>query len=260
MSPHRHQQRMTLTAVALLVPLVAACGGERAGGSSGSARTEDAVTGIRWSVDGVTVDGTAHRAPADAHLTVDDRGRAEGSYGCNTFNARADLDGDRIRLSDTMSTEMACGDQPMAFERTLARALTDGTLEAEVKAGRLTLTTGDGATVRLSRSEDRPLHGTRWRIDLPAADGRAHLTFDTKKGVVSGSLGCNHVNAEATVRDGLITLGTPSTTRMVCEDSLMTAEKTLLSLFDGSATYRIDHRNLTLTSDDGTEVTAFATE
>ncbi|MEV8597480.1 META domain-containing protein [Streptomyces sp. NPDC052012] len=257
----RHTQRTILTAaVAALVPLAAACGTEKAGGSS-SAEPAAPLTGIRWSVDSVTVDGTTHRAPSDAHVTLDDGGRSEGSYGCNTFSARTDVDGDRIRLSDAMSTEMACDDKPMAFENTLARTLTDGdALKAEVNDDRLTLTTDDGATVRLTRSEDAPLHGTKWTVTTPATGSRAHLTFDKDKGTVSGSLGCNEVNARATVRDGRITLGAPAATRMMCEDSLMAGERTLMKLFDGTVEYRIDHRTLTLTSENGTSVRALAAQ
>ncbi|GAB2733061.1 META domain-containing protein [Streptomyces bullii] len=252
---------MTLAATAVLVPLLAACGSEQAGGGSGSvdAGTSDKpVTGVLWRVDTVTVDGTAHRAPADAHVTIGEGGRAEGSFGCNHFSARAAVDGDRIRLSDTTATGMACEKQPMDFERTLARTLVDGALKARGDGDRLTLTTDDGDTVRLTRSEDAPLYGTQWTVTNPAGAGRAQLTFDEKRGTVAGRLGCNHVNAQATVGDGTITLGRPSTTRMVCEDSLMDTEKTLLRLFDGRVRYEVDHRTLTLTSENGTTVRAVA--
>lgn len=60
------------------------------------------------------------------------------------------------------------------------------------------------------------------------------------------------------MRDGHITLGLPSLTRMMCEDSLMDAEKALTKLFDGTATYAVDGDTLTLTSGNGTEVRAVA--
>ncbi|MEU6885095.1 META domain-containing protein [Streptomyces viridosporus] len=260
MDTQRQQQRRTLVAAAVLLPLVAACGGEQAGAGRGSGSAEAAppLTGVRWNVDSVTADGTTHRAPPGVHMSVDDRGRAEGSYGCNRFRGDVAFEGDRIRLrADT--TLKACAAPRMDFERTLSRTLTGGALTTRVDDDRLTLTADDGTTVRLSRAGDEPLHGTRWTVDLPEADGRAHLTFD-EKGTVSGSLGCNDVNADATVRDGHITLGAPAMTRMMCEDSLMDAERTLLRLFDGTVAYRIDPGNLTLTSENGTRVTAFAAE
>ncbi|MEW2614510.1 META domain-containing protein [Streptomyces sp. NPDC047880] len=253
----RQKQRMTLTAAAMLVPLMAACGSEKADGGSGSVGAGEQVTGVRWSVDSVTADGRTQKAPAGAHVTID-RGRAEGSLGCNHFSAEATVDGDRVRLGKTRATEMACENMPMEFETTLARALSEQELKATVDDDRLTLTTDRGDTVRLSEAKDAPLAGTQWTVTTPDADGRAHLTFDEKKGTVSGSLGCNKVNAKATVRDGHITLGPPATTRMMCEDSLMDVEKKLLRLFDGKLKYGVDHQTLTLTSENGTSARAVA--
>ncbi|MFJ4816605.1 META domain-containing protein [Streptomyces sp. NPDC088801] len=253
----RQKQRMTLTAAAMLVPLMAACGSEKADSGSGSVGAERPVTGVRWSVDSVTADGRTQQAPAGAHVTID-KDRAEGSFGCNNFSAEATVEGDRVRLGKTRATQMACENTPMAFEKTLARAFSDQELKAKVDDDRLTLTTGRGDTVRLTKAKDAPLAGTKWTVTAPKADGRAHLTFDEKKGTVSGSLGCNKVNAKATVSDGHITLGPPATTRMMCEDSLMAGEKTLLRLFDGKLKYGIDHQTLTLTSENGTSARAVA--
>ncbi|MDQ0749576.1 heat shock protein HslJ [Streptomyces africanus] len=243
----------------MLVPLMAACGNEKADGGSGSVGAEKpaTVTGVRWSVDSVTAGGRTHKAPTGAHVTID-KGRAEGSLGCNNFGAPATVEGDRIRLGKTMSTEMACENKPMEFEQTLARTLSGREFETRVDGDHLTLTTGRGDTVRLTKAKDAPLSGTKWTVTTPDTDGRAHLTFDAKKGTVSGSLGCNKVNAEATVRDGDITLGRPATTRMMCEDSLMSDEKALLRLFDGTLKYGVDHQTLTLTSENGTRVRAVA--
>ncbi|CAM5508399.1 META domain-containing protein [Streptomyces aurantiogriseus] len=145
---------MMLTAAVVLLPLAAACGSEKADGEqagSGSVSAEQPVTGVKWNVDSVTVDGTTHRAPAEAHVEIKD-GKAAGTYGCNTFNANAAFEGDRVRLSDVRSTRMACEDAPMAFERVLSRTLTEGALTTEVKGTTLTLSTDDGNQVRLSRT------------------------------------------------------------------------------------------------------------
>ncbi|MCX5036832.1 MULTISPECIES: META domain-containing protein [Streptomyces] len=274
-SRKKQQRSMTLTvaAVAALVPLAAACGSEQAddAGSDRVGAGGQRVTGVRWSIDSVTVDGTTHRAPDTAHVRIDDGGRAAGSTGCNSFSARADVqdegdgdgDGRRVRLSDAMFTEKACAKTPAGFEKSLGRALTTGPLTTKGEGERLTLTTADGDTVRLSRFEDVSLHGTEWVVDTPGQKGekgRAVLTFDQDAETVSGRLPCNRVNAAATVSDGRITLGAPSTTRMMCEGSLMDAEKRLLGLFDSKVTYRIDQQTLTLTSEDGVTVRAAAAQ
>ncbi|MEU0740041.1 META domain-containing protein [Streptomyces sp. NPDC006134] len=260
---YRMKQRITLTvAAAALLPLAAACGSEKAGGGSASADAGKApVTGVHWSVDSVTVDGTTHRAPDRAHVRIDAGGRAEGSLGCNRFSARAAVDGDRVRLSDATATEMACDDTPLAVEEALSRTLTAGPLTAEADAGgdRLTLTAPDGDTVRLSKRQDAPLYGTQWTVTAPGGGAtRAHLTFDDAKDTVSAHLGCNTAHAGATVRDGSLTLGAAVATRRVCEDSLMDTEKRLLRLFGSRADYRIEQQTLTLTSENGTTVRAVA--
>ncbi|MET9734255.1 META domain-containing protein [Streptomyces sp. NPDC006458] len=252
------KQRLTLAALTLF-PLLAACGTEKPSedpvGAAGPA-----VTGVHWAVTDVTADGRTHRAPTAAHLRISADGQVDGSLGCNGFGATADVRGDRVTFDELGATEMACDGVPVTFEETLAGVLTDGDLTARRDGAVLTLTTADGDRVRLAERKPAPLSGTRWTLTDPASDGRAHLTFDTAAGTVSGSAGCNRVNAEATVRDGSITLGSVATTRMVCEASLMNAERRLLKVLDGTVDYRIDQRILTLTSENAETVTAVAAE
>ncbi|MEV2210503.1 META domain-containing protein [Streptomyces sp. NPDC050997] len=130
------------------------------------------------------------------------------------------------------------------------------------KAGSGGEQTGSGAV-----GAEQPVTDVRWNIDSVTTDGKtlkaegdAHLVIDKKTGKLGGRLGCNHVNAKATVRDGHITLGAPATTRMMCDASLMKTERALLSLFDGQVSYRVDQETLTLTSANGTSVRAVAAE
>ncbi|MEU6143488.1 META domain-containing protein [Streptomyces sp. NPDC047081] len=114
---------------------------------------------------------------------------------------------------------------------------------------------------------ERPVTSVDWSVrDITAdgttktAHGKPHLAFDAKTHKVGGKLGCNHVNATATVRGGHITLGRPLTTRMMCDASLMDTDRALLGLFDGTVSYRVDHDTLTLTSENGTSVRAVAAD
>ena len=263
------KQRLTL-AVLTVLPLVMACGS--GGGSASVASGTSGVSGVHWKVDSVTVDGTTRRAPAAADVRIDPDGTAVGNYGCNEFSAKAAVTDDHVKLTNATQTLMACDEPRMSFERALARTLTDHSLTVRTADDGLTLTTGDGDRIHLTKEKatedkDAPLYGTKWMITSLGADGTtsslpkgtpAHLTFDKKSGKVTGSLGCNHVSATATVRDGHITLGAPSTTRMMCDTSLMNTEKRLLRLFDGTATYELDHRTLTLTSENGESAKAVA--
>jgi heat shock protein HslJ len=164
---------------------------------------------------------------------------------------------------------MACEDVPTAFEESLRRTLADGRLKAETSDGKLTLTSDSGAKVVLTEEKPAELYGTTWKVTSFVKDGtarslssdakdKAWFTFDEKKGTIAGSLGCNRVSADATVRDGSLTLGTPGTTRRMCDGSLMDTEKTLLKLFNSTVDYKIDHRTITLTSKNGEGISAVA--
>ncbi|MDW4910522.1 META domain-containing protein [Streptomyces sp. ADMS] len=270
---------MSLSILTLTVlPLAAACGSEKDSGSQtvGTGSGTAAVTGVHWTVDDLTVDGKKSEAPAGAFLKIDESGEVSGNYGCNGFGASATIDGDAIDFGRARSTDMACGNDRMTFENSLSEALTGGTLTAKAdadakddKVQQLTLTTASGATIHLTEEKAAALYGTKWTITTvgetdaggvsPLPSGaEAYLVFDQKKGTVSGKAGCNNVSAEATVSDGSITFGSPATTRRMCDGSLMEAEKTLLSVFDGRTAYKIDHRALSLTSANGATVSATA--
>ncbi|MFM9587785.1 META domain-containing protein [Streptomyces scabiei] len=267
--------RLTLTALAVLpLPLLAACGSESAGdpgsGAVDASTKKSSVTGVRWKVDSLTVDGKTEQAPDGAYLKIADNGDVEGNYGCNTFGSTAAFKKDGIDFAAARSTEMACDDVRMKFEKSFARVLdTEKFTAGATDDGALTLTTGDGDTVALTEEKLTPLYGTRWRIDslmshqvstsLPEeARDKAWFTLDKKAGTLRGSVGCNDISAKATVSEDSITLGSPRTTRKMCSDSLMAAERSFLEIFKGTVKYRIDHFAITLTSKNDTGIGAVA--
>jgi heat shock protein HslJ len=280
------KQRLTSASLSLLtlalLPLAAACGSEKGGGGSqtvgtGTGSGTSEVTGVHWTVDDLTADGKKSEAPAGAWLKIGKNGKASGNLGCNGFGADATVDGDGISFTQLLSTDMGCANGPMTFESSLSKALEDGTLtakatEAAKNTRQLTLTTKSGDTIHLTEEKAASLYGTKWTITTVGATGdgdsqavtplpsgaQAYLVLDQKKGTVSGKAGCNNVSAEATVSDGTITFGSPATTRRMCDGSLMETEKAVLSIFDGKTAYKIDHRSLSLTSANGTTVSAIA--
>ncbi|WP_328770479.1 META domain-containing protein [Streptomyces sp. NBC_00286] len=266
-------QRLTLSVLAVTGLLAtAACGTEKSDGGSASvgAGQQTKITGKQWKVDSMDVGGTTYKAPADAHIEFGEDGKVGGNYGCNHFGATAEIQGETIKVgSDTLQTKMACGEKLMEFEAKMAETISDSTITAKVDGDKLTLTTKDGDTVKLTAEKPAKLEGTKWSVTgstnkggtvtalASEAEGKVHLTFDGK-GNVHGQLGCNKVTAKATVSDGQITLGSPGTTRMMCSPSLMETEKALLKLFNGKATYEIKQRTLTLTSENGSGFEAVA--
>ncbi|MFF1629573.1 META domain-containing protein [Streptomyces sp. NPDC058272] len=272
------KQRLTLTALTLL-PLAVACGTQPGSGSSfvGAGSTPangvhaSPVTGVHWTVDSLTVDGKTRKAPGSAYLRITEDGRVSGNLGCNGFGSTATVKGDRVDFGEIAMTDMGCQKGPMSFEESLGHTFGGGAMTTEVKGDGLTLTTDAGDRVSLTKENDASLYGTKWTVtalgdenvsrSLPkGVEGKAYFVFDKEHGALSGSLGCNHASARATVRDGHITLGAAKTTRMMCDGSLMDTEKTLLGLFDGTVVYELDHRSLTLTSANGDVVSAVAGE
>ncbi|MFD9909945.1 META domain-containing protein [Streptomyces sp. NPDC059063] len=269
-----YKQRVTQTLTVLAAAgLLAACGSESGGsdGDSGSVDSQAPLTGVRWNVVSLTVDGKKHDAPDGAYIRLGGKGGTGGHYGCNGYGADVSVKGDTVDYKPGIHTEIAC--KALGFERRLADAL-DGTLKADRKGmddGRLTLTTSKGDRIALTSepvAPPTPLQGTTWTVDSVGDDsttralpkqvaGKARLTFD-KDGTVHGNLGCNDVSAKAVPKNGVITFGVPKTTRMMCQGAKAKTERDLLKLFDGRTGYKVSDKDLTLTADDGTTVTATA--
>lgn len=266
------KQRLTPTVMALAAAgMLTACGTET-GSGSGSVGSGSSLTGVRWNVESVTVDGKKQQAPSDVYVKIGDKGRAEGNYGCNGFSADVSVDGDRVDFANAISTKRGCDKQD--FEDAFKGALGKGELKAAVDGDELTLTTDKGDRVALTSEPpaepDVPLTGTQWNVNaigdgkvsaaLPKeVDGKAHLTFG-EDGTVRGKLGCNNVSAKAEVKGDSITLGAPRSTRMMCEGAEAETEKKLLKLFDGKVSYKLTAEGLSLTAADGTVVTANAAD
>ncbi|MEV4684009.1 META domain-containing protein [Streptomyces kurssanovii] len=269
----RNQLSISVTALAVLA--LAACGTESGAGSGdrgdggGTVQPDVPVTGVHWSVDSVTVDGRRTKAPTDAHVEITDKGRAQGNYGCNHFGADVKIEGDTITVGPGEMTEMACEEKIQGFEDTL-RAAFAGKLKAKLSDGRLTLTTEKGDSIALTSEPSSPLVGTKWSVNslvsgqtaasLPAGtENKAHLTF-AKDGSVSGSLGCNRFTSTAKISGDSITFGRLASTRKLCEGPVMDVERQLVKVMDGTVTYELGHRSLTLTASDGKGFAAVASD
>ncbi|WP_327355036.1 META domain-containing protein [Streptomyces sp. NBC_01304] len=269
---------MTLTAgvAALALGLLSACGTEKSGSGSGedggsAVAPKSPVTGVHWTVDSYTMGGKKTEVPGTgAHVSIDDKGRASGNLGCNSFGGQAVIKGDTVKVDKIAMTEMGCNEKITKLESALMRAF-EGDLKAKVSgkdAKQLTLTTAKGDSIDLSAEPPAELTGTKWTVNallkgevatsLAKGTKPVHLTFG-KDGTVSGNLGCNNVTTSAKIgKDGKITLGPAGTTRMMCAKGAMETERELLKLFDGTVTYELKHRSLTLTNADGVGLSANA--
>lgn len=262
-----HTQSRNLTVLAALLPLaaVAACGSQTVSVAG------TPVTGVRWNVESVTVDGSTTQAPGSAYVEFPSADRARGNNGCNSFDAKAEIDGDTIRVGRSIVTMSMCMDKKQRdFEKTFSRAI-GGSNKARTDGDHLTLTTDDGDTIALVKERPAPLTGTEWTVTSlisdgvvtslpPEVAGRARMTFEKagKDGAATGTLGCNRFRAKAEFRDGHLTLGRPITTRVLCQGPRMDTERALLKLFTQKLSYEVRSRTLTLTAPDGTGAEARA--
>ncbi|MFG2629727.1 META domain-containing protein [Streptomyces sp. NPDC048473] len=257
------KQRTAVGVLALLA--LAACGtetgaGTGSGAGGGAVRTDLPVTGVRWDVDSVTVDGKRTAAPSDARVEIDSKGRATGNYGCNHFTADVRIDGETITVGPGTSTGMACEKDVQRFEAAMSRTF-GGKLTAAMAKKTLTLTTEKGDSIALTAQPPAPLTGTTWTVTtlvsgtvaspLPAgAQDKARIVFG-KDGSVHGSFGCNSFRGRAKVSGSTITFGRIDGTKMMCPAPRMKPERELLAILDGRTTYEIDHRTLSLTAENG---------
>ena len=89
------------------------------------------------------------------------------------------------------------------------------------------------------------LAGTSWTLvsvgGAPVVEGGvgARLAFDTA-GSVSGSTGCNSVSGMYALDGTSLTIGPLATTRMACEDALMTQEAAVLDALAGVEGWELD--------------------
>ncbi|WP_306324169.1 MULTISPECIES: META domain-containing protein [unclassified Streptomyces] len=242
---------------------VTACGDQKASGAMTVGGAP--IAGVHWTVQSVTVDGHTTKSPGGAYVEFVSDERVRGNYGCNHFDARAEVTDDSVDLGKAKRTMMLCeGKGVSAFEDTLARALAEkNTVKAAAGDQGLVLTRANGDTVTLAKQRDAKLVGTKWNVtslsadgttgSLPkAAQGRARLVFE-KDGHISARLGCNSGRAKATVQGDHITFGPLTSTRMGCIGAAGEVEKTMLDVLKNKVSYDIQGNTLTLKQPDGSD-------
>lgn len=108
------------------------------------------LRGIRWTVTGLTVDGTSRSLPAGAdgraHFRLDRDGTVHGSLGCNTFTAKAAVHGSTIDFRGLTATEKACPEAVMTVEERI-RTVLSGTVTYHRGHESLSLRRASGAGI-----------------------------------------------------------------------------------------------------------------
>ncbi|MFE9252068.1 META domain-containing protein [Streptomyces sp. NPDC007088] len=119
-------------------------------GSTASVPLTETTWEITRLLDGTESGGDgqgSRRVSPGAHLRLAKDGKVTGSLGCNRFSARAELDGDRLRIDRPVTTRMLCQGEAMDTEKALLK-LFASPLRHAVADGTLTLTAENGTGLR----------------------------------------------------------------------------------------------------------------
>lgn len=240
------------TLVLALLGLLAGCGSQ--GDTDGGLRPA-ASRPSTYVVTGVTVKGERRDLVpgTEIRLRLED-GRLTLTAGCNTMSGRYRLDGSRMTVGALQMTEMGCDrarmDQDTWVGGLFARPVqfTPGP-DGAVISGETVLALADREQV----APDKPLVGTKWRLDTDYPRGfpvsvpdriSAWIHFD-RHGRFRFDDGCNEGGGRASVHGDRITARMVAVTLVLCRGPNLPDFYGVLS---GTSTYAIEGRSLTITA------------
>jgi heat shock protein HslJ len=186
-----------------------------------------------------------------------EQGRASGSDGCNRYTAAYQSRGGRLEVAaaTAASTRMACPPAVMRQAAAFMAALGDVT-SYRVEAGRLILSSADGAVRATLASQSQALAGTRWHaaginngkgaVVSLVAGSSVSLAFG-EDGQATGSAGCNRYSAPYAQQGAQLRFQPAAATRRMCAgEDLMAQEQAFLKALESVATMRLEGPRLEL--------------
>lgn len=189
-------------------------------------------------------------------------GRVDGFSGCNQFTGGYRVQGNTLMLGPIAGTLMACPEPAMALEQAFRTAFS-GTMRIAVSGDELTLTPESGQeALRFKREAPPRLEGVAWEVTgynngrhavvSPKLD--THLTVEFKGDQVSGSSGCNRFHGAFKTTGDTLSIGPLATTRMMCDEAVMTQEREFLTALETATTWQIARGVLDVHRADGERV------
>jgi heat shock protein HslJ len=213
-----------------------------------AAQAASPLEGATWRLAQISGTEPAGLAGLTRAVTVQfEDGLARGFSGCNNFTGGYRLEGDRLQLGQLASTMMACPDPAMSVENAFQAAFA-GTFEFTVDGDRLLVSAASGESLSFERVAPPQLDGSAWKVTnynnnrqaVVGVIGDSDITLVFGAEEVSGSAGCNRFWASYTTDGDSISFGPAATTRMACEEPLMTQEQAFLAALASAVTWRID--------------------
>jgi heat shock protein HslJ len=203
--------------------------------------------------------------PMTAEFTPD---RIAGSGGCNTYSAGYTITGDRLTISQAISTMMACPEPGVMEQEAAFLALLEKVAGFAITNGELALSDETGAVLlRYGPIQAAPLAGTNWAMTfynngkdgfVSALEGATVTAVFNADGTVNGSAGCNNFTGAYKVEGDNITIGPLASTRKACpEPGVMEQETAYLAALESAATLKIRGDQLELARADGARAASF---
>jgi heat shock protein HslJ len=201
-------------------------------------------------------------AGTQMRLTFEGDARVSASAGCNRRGGRVVIERDRIVISDSFTTLAGCDAQRTEQDRWLSTVFAADPWY--VLEGPLLRLTFDDTTIELLDSEiadpDRPLLGTRWRLEAMINMSTrlmqgAVATIVFEGGRVDVAIeGCNESTAHTTITGAEIQVDPLVSSDRTCPRAEATAQASIAAVLDGRIRYSIDAATLRLTHPSGREL------
>ena len=256
----------SLSASVVSSPEASSPSGSRVGASADSGTGSATGTGsddVLASLSGrtfVSTEVTGHDLVPGSTITMTfpNAQTVSVNAGCNTMSGGASVEGGVLQVGPLATTQMGCPAPLMTQDAWLAALLTKGmAIEAQ---GETLVLSADEVTITLTDRKvaepDLPFVGTDWLLDgIVANDAVTHYgvvaTMSTDGSRIN-YLACNTHSGKITINGNTATTEMVLSTNMACADSRADVEKAMESVLDGTFTFAIDGKELTVTGSDGT--------
>lgn len=204
--------------------------------TEGATTTTNSLAAVpgEWTI--YSVDGRNITGDERPYITFDNTNhRFYGSNGCNTINGDYTIDGNKITLSNVISTMRACPDAP--FETAINLALDKVSTFAIARTGNesyMSLINRTGRTVLVLRKHNMDYLNGTWRVAEiqgksvnPDTHPELQLVIDIPELRIHGNTGCNIVNGNLLIdpdKTDAMQFTDMATTRMACPDGALETE------------------------------------
>jgi heat shock protein HslJ len=224
------------------------------------------LVGTLWQMERFEGDDALGSTEVTAVFAED--GTLSGNAGCNSFSTSYTLEGDNLRISDTIiATMMACLDDGVMEQEAAFLGGLPGAANYKIEGRQLTLYDEAGRKIgRFTAVQAASLTGTSWQLTgynngqgavVSVTAGVEATAVFAEDGTLSGSAGCNRYSTSFAAEAGALSIGPIVSTMMACADEVMRQETAFLAALDSATAYTIEGEQLALRDSDGSLLATF---